>query len=102
MSKTRSFFRAVNLEFDVRAPERLAHYQPTRRSLPVVEAVLGRDPTLVIAAYGSGKSLAAGVGALIAVGDARSRQAVEQVLPKVRRVDAEAVDFRRDLTRDFR
>lgn len=76
MSKTRSFFRAINLEFDVQAPERLSHYQPTSRSLPVVEAVLGRDPTLVIAAYGSGKSLAAGVGALLTANEARARHVV--------------------------
>jgi hypothetical protein len=89
MNKTRSIFRAVNLEADIAAPDRLAHYQPTGRSLPVVEAVLERDPTLVIAAYGSGKSLAAGVGALFAINDARSRHAVERVLPKVKRVDTE-------------
>ena len=84
MSATKSFFRAVNLGADIVSPDRLAHYQPTKRSLPVVEAVLGSDPTLVIAAYGSGKSLAAGVGALIAVNDARSRHSVERILTKVR------------------
>jgi hypothetical protein len=89
MSKARSFFRAVNLESDVEAPDRLAHYQPTARSLPVIEAVLGRDPTLVVAAYGSGKSLAAGVGALITINNARSRHAVERILPKIRHVDPE-------------
>ena len=90
MSKARSFFRAVNLEADVGVPDRLAHYQPTTRSLPVVEAVLGRDPTLVVAPYGSGKSLAAGVGALIAINDPRSRHAVERILPKAKRVDSDA------------
>ncbi|ACL55675.1 hypothetical protein [Methylobacterium nodulans] len=90
MSKARSFFRAVNLESDIEVPDRLSHYQPTTRSLPIIEAVLGRDPTLVIAAYGSGKSLAAGVGALIAINDPRSRDAVKCILPKVQRVDPEA------------
>ena len=90
MSKSTSLFRAVNLEADIEAPGRLAHYQPTSRSLPVVEAVLGRDPTLVVAAYGSGKSLAAGVGALFTINDTRSRHAVERILPKVKRVDSQA------------
>jgi hypothetical protein len=85
MSKFRSFYRSVNLGADIENPDRLAHYEPTSRSLPVVEAVLGRDPTLVIAAYGSGKSLAAGVGALFVLNDARSKHAAERILPKMKR-----------------
>ena len=59
--------RSVNLRDDVGAPERLSHYQPTRRSAPVIRAVLEGGATMVMAAYGSGKSLAAGVGALSVV-----------------------------------
>jgi hypothetical protein len=88
MTTAQSFFRSINLEADIEAPDRLAHYQPTSRSLPVVDAVLGRDPTLVVAAYGSGKSLAAGIGALAVINDARSRHIIESILPKVRRIDS--------------
>jgi hypothetical protein len=58
-------FRSVNLREDLLDPRRLAHYQPTRRSAPVVRAVLEGGAQMVIAAYGSGKSLAAGVGCLL-------------------------------------
>ncbi|WP_159717311.1 hypothetical protein [Geminicoccus flavidas] len=58
-------FRSVNLREDLLDPCRLAHYQPTRRSAPVVRAVLESGARMVIAAYGSGKSLAAGVGCLL-------------------------------------
>jgi hypothetical protein len=58
-------FRSVNLREDLLDPSRLAHYQPTRRSAPVVRAVLDGGAHMVIAAYGSGKSLAAGVGGLL-------------------------------------
>ncbi|MBY0332890.1 MAG: hypothetical protein K2X49_19705 [Acetobacteraceae bacterium] len=58
-------FRSVNLREDLLDPRRLAHYQPTRRSAPVVRAVLESGARMVIAAYGSGKSLAAGVGCLL-------------------------------------
>jgi len=58
-------FRSVNLSEDLLDPRRLAHYQPTRRSMPVVRAVLESGARMVIAAYGSGKSLAAGVGCLL-------------------------------------
>jgi hypothetical protein len=63
-------FRSVNLREDLRDPRRLAHYHPTRRSAPVVRAVLEGGSRMVIAAYGSGKSLAAGVGALLVTNEA--------------------------------
>lgn len=96
MKEARSFYRAVNLREDISNPHRLAHYRPTKRSLPVVEAVLGRDPTIVIAAYGSGKSLAAGIGALLVRNDAKSRQALRNFLGHLERVDRE---LRRRLSR---
>ena len=55
-----TLLRSVSLRDDLAVPARLAHYRPTRRSLPVTRAVLEGDATMVIAAYGSGKSLAAG------------------------------------------
>jgi hypothetical protein len=87
MTQLQTFLRAVNLRDDIENPPRLSHYHPTRRSLPVVEAVLGRDPTIVIAAYGSGKSLAAGVGALIVRNDAKSQYAVQRLMANLGRVD---------------
>jgi hypothetical protein len=83
---TANIFRAVNLRADLEHPQRLSHYHPTSRSVAVVESVLGNDATIVIAAYGSGKSLAAGVGALIVRNDARSREAVQSVLSKLKKV----------------
>lgn len=81
-----SLFRAVNLRADLEHPQRLSHYHPTSRSVAVVDAVLGNDATIVIAAYGSGKSLAAGVGALIVRNDVRAREALNPILPKLRNV----------------
>ena len=52
-----TLLRSVSLRDDLAVPARLAHYRPTRRSLPVTRAVLEGDATMVIAAYGSGKSL---------------------------------------------
>jgi hypothetical protein len=95
MTKAQSFFRAVNLREDIENPPHLSHYHPTGRSLPVVEAVLGRDPTLVIAAYGSGKSLAAGIGALLVRNDARSQHALGRFMTHLKRVD---LDLHKRLT----
>jgi hypothetical protein len=83
---THSLYRAVNLQADLEEPRRLSHYHPTSRSIAVLDAVLSNDASIVIAAYGSGKSLAAGIGALIVRNDSRARDAVNPVLPKLRTI----------------
>lgn len=80
-------FRSVNLREDLLDPSRLGHYQPTRRSLPVVRAVLDGGAHMVIAAYGSGKSLAAGIGCLLVRND--KEDVIERVIEKIRSVDAD-------------
>ena len=82
-------FRSVNLRDDINVPARLAHYQPTKRSLPILQAVLGGGATMVIAAYGSGKSLAAGVGSLFVVNKDKELQALAR---RLREVDAHVGD----------
>jgi len=56
------FLRSINLLYDAEAPERIAHYQPTSKSVSLVQALLGHDSDrafFVVAPYGSGKSLTA-------------------------------------------
>lgn len=81
------FLRAISLRDDVSVPERLAHYRPTRRSLPVVRAVIEGGATMVIAAYGSGKSLAAGIGALVVLNDPPTYKTLNPVIRRLRGVD---------------
>lgn len=79
-----SFFRSLSLAEDLRVPNRFAHYRPTRRATPIVAAVLQpRSATMVIAPYGSGKSLAAGVGALAVRGEPHDREVVERIVPRL-------------------
>ena len=82
-----TLLRSVSLRDDLAVPARLAHYRPTRRSLPVTRAVLEGDATMVIAAYGSGKSLAAGIGALCIANDPDTYKTLTPVLRRLRRVD---------------
>ncbi len=81
------FLRAVSLRDDISVPERLAHYRPTRRSLPVVHAVIEGGATMVIAAYGSGKSLAAGIGALIVLNDSFTYKMLDPVMKRLGSID---------------
>lgn len=90
-------FRSINLRDDISVPERLAHYQPTKRSLPVVQAVLGGGATMVIAAYGSGKSLAAGVGSLFVLNKDKRLQALAK---RIGEVDVKAGDDARRRTEE--
>ena len=85
--KPATLLRSVSLRDDLAVPARLAHYRPTRRSLPVTRAVLEGNATMVIAAYGSGKSLAAGIGALCIANDSGNYQKLHAVLRRLRRVD---------------
>lgn len=80
-------FRSVNLRDDIDVPARLAHYQPTKRSLPVLCAVLGGGATMVIAAYGSGKSLAAGVDSLFVL---NRNRALHAIADRIHAIDAPA------------
>nr|WP_254606401.1 hypothetical protein [Sphingomonas bacterium] len=83
------FFRSLSLEEDLQYPERFSHYRPTRRALPIITAIVEPGAaTMVIAPYGSGKSLAAGVGALLVFNSDDDRRALAPVLARVDQVDA--------------
>lgn len=87
---TGDYLRSINIASDLKFPSRLAHYQPTQKSLDVIRAVAGGKPspaTLVIAAYGSGKSLAAAIGGLIVDNSPATWPALETIAPRLRAVD---------------
>lgn len=85
-----SFFRSLSLVEDLAIPARFSHYRPTRRAAPIVEAILQpRSATIVIAPYGSGKSLAAGVGALAVRAGTADRDVVSALIPSMELVAPE-------------
>lgn len=82
------FFRSMSLVEDLRQPDRFAHYRPTRRATAVLSAVLTSGAaTMVIAPYGSGKSLAAGVAALAVRNEAADNAVVSGLLPAFAELD---------------
>ena len=87
-----AFLRAVDLKDDLARPERLAHYRPTRRSLPLVRAILDGGAWMVIAPYGSGKSLCAGIGALFSSDPSSSANGLATVLDRMQGVDPDLRD----------
>lgn len=58
--ESEDFLRSINLCFDAEEPERIAHFRPTAKSVPLIEGLLAdarERAFLVVAPYGSGKSL---------------------------------------------
>lgn len=82
------FFRSMSLAEDLGEPIRFAHYRPTRRAMPVVAAVMQpAAATMVIAPYGSGKSLAAGVAALAVRNGHDDIDVVRELQPAIAEID---------------
>lgn len=79
-----SFFRSMSLVEDLDQPERFSHYKPTRRAAPVIAAVLEPGAsTMVIAPYGSGKSLAAGIAGLSVRNGVGDRAVLHPLIPSI-------------------
>lgn len=56
------FLRSINIQYDAEYPDRIAHYQPTAKSVPLIKSLLGfgQDRAFfVVAPYGTGKSITA-------------------------------------------
>ena len=57
-----AFLRSINLQYDAQAPERIAHFRPTAKSVRMLQALVGQTDErafFIVAPYGTGKSLAA-------------------------------------------
>ena len=56
------FLRSINIQYDAEYPNRIAHYQPTAKSVSLLNALAGQTPDrafFVVAPYGTGKSITA-------------------------------------------
>lgn len=57
-----AFLRSINLVYDAGEPERIAHFRPTAKTVPLLKALFDEEDDrafFVVAPYGSGKSLTA-------------------------------------------
>ncbi|NOD36646.1 MULTISPECIES: hypothetical protein [unclassified Ruegeria] len=90
-----SFLKSISISEDLLVPSRATHYRPTKKSLDIVRAVLGEgdsQATSVIASYGSGKSLAALVGGLLADADTTYQSDLNPVIERLERVDPDLAE----------
>ena len=100
MSRTLdSFLRSVNLRLDLPHAERFAHFRPTSKSAQVTDAIARGEPnaaSMVVAAYGSGKSIAAGAGALMLENNPDARGVIETLAARLDGVDPATAEFARN------
>lgn len=81
-----AYLRSISVTLDAEAPERLEHYVPTRKSIKLIEALacLHADRAfLVVAPYGTGKSLAAAVAIHAVENRGASHKLLKIVSPQI-------------------
>ena len=57
-----AFLRSINLVYDAEEPERIGHFRPTAKTVPLLKSLFGQEDDrayFIVAPYGSGKSLTA-------------------------------------------
>ena len=81
--------KSVNIEDDIWYTERISHYVPTSRSKVVVSAVMNPGANVVVAPYGSGKSLAASLGAIAVRNTIKDKDFLTQMSNQLAEVDEE-------------
>lgn len=90
------FLRSINLAFDINVPERVAHFQPTSKSAILFASILGLRKGrsfLVIAPYGSGKSITATAAVHLLENRESALKTLEEFSPRWRGVDTELYRF---------
>lgn len=84
------FLKSISLRMDLDHPERFGHFQPTKKSLGVIQAVFNGQPSsasIIVATYGSGKSLVAGVASLLVGNMNHSRHVLTRIRSQFTKVD---------------
>ena len=85
-----NFFKSINVRLDITHPERFAHFHPTKRNTRIIRSMLFGEPSpasIIVAAYGSGKSLAAGMTAMLVRNDEPSRDTLSTITERIALVD---------------
>jgi hypothetical protein len=107
MSKTKSrhkgnameleaFLRSINISLDADFPERIRHFRPTAKCVPLIRALLGLEEQrafFLIAPYGSGKSIAAAYAVHLVENSRESGDARLEVNRRLEVVSPELSDY---------
>lgn len=86
-----AYLRSIDVGLDANVPERIAHFMPTEKSVRLVDALTseGEDRALIVVApYGSGKSLAASYALHLVENRKQSRPVLKKLEGRFAEVDA--------------
>lgn len=91
-----ALLRSIHVRMDATEPARVAHFRPTAKSIPLVEAMLGRQEDrawLVTAPYGTGKSLTAAYVLHLVENRIDSRPVLKGIETRLRQVSPSLASF---------
>ncbi len=91
-----ALLRSIHVRMDSTEPDRIAHFRPTAKSIPFLEALIGRRESrawLVTAPYGTGKSLAAAYILHLVENRPESRPALQDIESRLRKVSPSLANF---------
>lgn len=85
-----ALLRSIHVRMDATQPERLGHFRPTSKCVPLLKGLLGQEESrawLVEAPYGTGKSLVAGYLLHLVENRPSSREMLASVEPRLAEVN---------------
>lgn len=90
------YLRSINIQYDGESPERIGHFRPTTKSVSLIRSLIGLDDdaaTLVIAPYGTGKSIAATYALHLAENKRSARKVLSSIGTRLRQINPELSNF---------
>ena len=97
-----TLLRSINVVFDVAEPSRVAHFRPTGKSASLLRALLGLQGEaafVVVAPYGSAKSLASTYCAQVVENRSDAREAIQVVGRRIALISQDLADAIQSRTR---
>jgi len=92
------FLRSINVAFDASHPDRISHFRPTSKCVPLIRALLGLENErafFLVAPYGSGKSLTAAYALHLVENSAESGQVRLEINKRLDLVSPDLAEFAR-------
>jgi hypothetical protein len=84
------YLRSINICFDIPFPERVSHFQPTAKSIGLINSLLGYENDrafFIVAPYGSGKSLTASYIGNVIENRKQSKDVLGKIAKRVKKIN---------------
>ena len=96
MGSLEAYLRSIDIQLDAQSPGRISHFMPTEKSTRLIASLLGEEPDrtfIVVAPYGSGKSLAASYALHLIENRPESQEVLRDVAGRISEVDSRLAAF---------